>query len=119
MSKKKNTLKDLDEFLKQQAASLVTPEPVNMPVQEPATVSPAKSEGEEPTADKIISQLSALAKQNPNHFRTILYDIIIKSLEQLPHSLPEDKMLINTSLYLKSGDQWKDVIRKYWKEYGS
>lgn len=116
MSKKKNTLKDLDEFLKQQAASLVTPEPVNTPAQAPVTAAPAISEDEEPTADEIISQLSALAKQNHDHFRTALYNIIITSLERLPHSLPEDKMLINTALYLKSGNQWKDVIRKYWKE---
>jgi len=25
-------------------------------------------------------------------------------------------MLINTALYLKSGNDWKDAIRQYWRD---
>lgn len=119
MSKKKNTLKDLDEFLKQQAASLVPPEPVVLPKsQEPApqpeTSAPAPVA--EASESAILDGFIELAKKNPATFRRTLYGTIIKSLEGLPSRTPEDKMLINTALYLKSGEQWKEVIREYWKK---
>jgi hypothetical protein len=121
MSKKKNTLKDLDEFLKQQAASLVTPEPVSA---KPETVVPptdyARTErsGDEVTTDLIYKNLYALAEQDPDSFRQKLYALIIQILEAQSTSLPEDKMLINTALYLKSGEHWKESIREYWKKNG-
>lgn len=115
MSKKKNTLKDLDEFLKQQAASLVTPEPVranapSVPEAEPAQA-PASPEI---STESILRDLKRLAEQEPAAFRDKLYNIVIKALEAQPPFVAEDKMLINTALYLKSGDQWKDAIRAYW-----
>lgn len=120
MSKKKNTLKDLDEFLKQQAASLVTPEPVKANPGE--TIPPTDySKGEVAgtiTTDSIFKDLHALAQQDPESFRQKLYALIIQVLEAQSTSLPEDKMLINTALYLKSGDQWKEAIRAYWKKNG-
>lgn len=121
MSKKKNTLKDLDEFLKQQAASLVPPEPVTVP---PATeFAPEKSEAA-PVAtpqahvspSSLLNDLQSLASKEHHTFRKEFYDIIVKTLESYPTPSPEDKMLINTALYLKSGDRWKDVIRDYWKK---
>jgi hypothetical protein len=141
MSKKKNTLKDLDEFLKQQAAVIVPPTSLSERVPEPGAISevsdtspieeitspiPTKEEKKEVTfkaaekkeeeisAEKIIDELTILLQKEGHAFRGTLYDIIIKSLESKPTS-PEDKMLINTALYLKSGDKWKDVIRSYWK----
>jgi hypothetical protein len=50
MSKKKNTLKDLDEFLKQQAANLVSPERLSDKLAEaaPTKTTTAPIETDEP-----------------------------------------------------------------------
>jgi hypothetical protein len=134
MSKKKNTLKDLDDFLKQQAAVIVPPTALSEKVEEPVVVSEVISppvnevleekeekkaqkkieKEEEVSAEKIIEELNALAQKDGTAIRSTLYDIIIRSLASTTTS-PEDKMLINTALYLKSGDNWKDVIREYWR----
>jgi hypothetical protein len=126
MSKKKNTLKDLDEFLKQQAASLVTPEKLSIPsapAQEQAPASFEESVKTEPkdqqsvlNAQSVIQSIQQLARTQGPNFRRQFYDIIIKSIESQQHEVPEDKMLINTALYLKHGEQWKDAIRQYWRE---
>jgi hypothetical protein len=152
MSKKKNTLKDLDAFLKQQAATLVAPDPlstkIETPVPAPAPAAPMQQEQppvtaqtppappvqappataapvttaaiplqQEVTPEKILDDISRLADREGAAFRKTFYDLIIRSLETRPQSTPEDKMLINTALYLKSGDKWKDVIREYWKQH--
>jgi hypothetical protein len=115
MSKKKNTLKDLDEFLKQQAATLVAPEKLSEKVKEESgEVAPPQHASPEITPEKVLSDLQWLSK-NSSTFRKEFYDLIVKTIETQGQSLPEDKMLINTALYLKSGDRWKDVIRDYWK----
>lgn len=122
MSKKKNTLKDLDEFLKQQAATLVEPaslkdkiEPVAEPTQSAPIVHNTVVSSSPATADGIVQALQELSVREGAAFRKKLYDIIIQSVEKQGASLPEDKMLINTALYLKGGDQWKEVIKEYWK----
>jgi hypothetical protein len=121
MSKKKNTLKDLDEFLKQQAATLVAPTQLSEKIEEPAPVKEAaptpvkETPAAEVTIDTILHDLQTLSKKEGPAFRKKFYDLIIQSLEAQPSSSPEDKMLINTALYLKSGDRWKEVIREYWK----
>lgn len=125
MSKKKNTLKDLDEFLKQQAATLVSP----TPLADQQATSPEKKEiqaadphhhdqaSDEPvSSEKILTHLQQFARKEGPHFRTRLYDLIIKTIEAQNQDTPEDRMLINTALYLKSGDQWKDAIRSYWRK---
>jgi hypothetical protein len=117
MSKKKNTLQDLDDFLKQQAASLVTPETLTdtvepNPVAKEAEVQPLQQPVEEKVRDRF--RLS-VATDDPA-FRKKLYDFIIESVQAQKNSSPEDKMLINTALYLKSGADWKNVIREYWRE---
>jgi hypothetical protein len=122
MSKKKNTLKDLDEFLKQQASSLVTPDSVEK--EQPSTVIPPTDYSSETdaregvTTDMIYKDLIQLGQSEPESFRQKFYALIIQVLEAQKESLPEDKMLINTALYLTSGDQWKDAIREYWSKNG-
>lgn len=122
MSKKKNTLKDLDEFLRQQAAVIVPPSSLNEKLFE-SEESPAQTQHEQTTppsvhdvtVESVIAQLNALSKKEGGRFRHKLYDIVIRTLEETNQATPEDKMLINTALYLKSGDNWKDAIREYWR----
>lgn len=116
MSKKKNTLKDLDEFLKQQAASLVTPEKLpdeseTAPIASGDTSTTAKSE----TFPSVLEALKQLSTTD-NNFREKFYQMIIDLYDTGNFNHPEDKMMINTALYLKSGDNWKEAIRQYWKK---
>jgi len=133
MSKKKNTLKDLDEFLKQQAATLVSPQRLSDKIEAPKQTAahqeikeesgdvveeeiPVQKTEQSISAEKVFTDLQQLAKKEGHRFRHQFYDLIIKSIESQNQFSPEDKMLINTALYLKSGDQWKDTIREYWKQ---
>jgi hypothetical protein len=129
MSKKKNTLKDLNDFLKQQAAKLVSPAQLSEQIETPPppaaeaipvvtpqpTVEPASVVVEEVTAAKVIDAIKTLAQKEGTTTQHKLYDIILHAAESKVISTAEDKMLINTVLFLKSGDNWKDVIRDYWK----
>ena len=56
MSKKKNTLKDLDEFLKQQAATLVTPTQLS------DNISDARTEKKNPQSLKKLQRKYRLPK---------------------------------------------------------
>jgi hypothetical protein len=116
MSKKKNTLKDLDEFLKQQAASLVSPPRLaeNLPEEPLLKESPVMGE-HAATAERISEDLIRLSDVEGKNFRGTFYDLIIRTLEQLPDQSPSDKMLINTALYLKNPQNWKEAIRAYWR----
>lgn len=132
MSKKKNTLKDLDEFLKQQAATLAPPsklsdrvqaavqktvqEEAPEPLQEEA---PIQQNGHHVSAEQLLNDLRTFAKSEGHRFRHQLYDLIIRSVESQNQFSAEDRMLINTALYLKSGDQWQDSIREYWRKKNS
>jgi hypothetical protein len=123
MSKKKNTLKDLDEFLKQQAATLVTPSKLSdqveatTPTKEtPEAVVVVQPATENISTSKILSDLRHLARQEGAHFKGQLYDLIIQSVEFQDQYSPEGKMLINTALYLKNGEHWKEAIREYWRK---
>ncbi|HEX6226600.1 MAG TPA: hypothetical protein VFZ52_19400 [Chryseolinea sp.] len=111
MSKKKNTLQDLDDFLKQQAAALVTPETL---VDTPAVKTVEDVAKSQP--QQVFQELNPSGPTNDPLFRKKLYDFIIESLQTQRDSLPEDKILINTALYLKNGSDWKNAIRKYWSE---
>jgi hypothetical protein len=117
MSKKKNTLQDLDDFLKQQAATLVTPGTLSDNVEPIAEIKEPEVQSipDESGKDVVKEFQIPLSKHDPT-FRKKLYDFIIESLETQHESLPEDKMLINTALYLKSGDDWKNAIREYWRK---
>ncbi len=120
MSKKKNTLKDLDEFLKQQASLLVAPAQLGETIPGKSSVEKVPDTLVQPNVEismsKILSDLQTLAKKDDPAFRKQLYDLIIKCLEVQKNSSAEDKMLINTALYLSSGSNWKNAIREYWKK---
>lgn len=122
MSKKKNTLKDLDEFLKQQAATLVEPQRLNEKAKEegPETVkeSDTAALAINITPGKILHDLQWLAQHDKTSFRKDFYDLIIQATESQDMSSPEDKMLINTALYLKHPERWKEKIKEYWKSKG-
>ena len=122
MSKKKNTLNDLEEFLRLQASSLVTPaslsEKVNdtplktESVQHPFPVSPMASATQESLSEKELIKAVHLLAANKKAF----YQFITIVVETLPNKSTEDVLLINTALYLKGGSNWKEVVRDYWKE---
>jgi hypothetical protein len=120
MSKKKNTLKDLDEFLKQQAATLVAPPKLSV-MQEPERRTVQADAGDaltnvEITIERIMNDLQALAGKQDPKFKKDFYDLIIRTLESQTKTSPEDKILINTALYLKHGNRWKEMVRAYWKD---
>jgi hypothetical protein len=120
MSKKKNTLKDLDEFLKQQAATLVAPTPLSDKVEEPEAdlekpVAQKAAVAQEVSLEKILEDLEALSRKEGTSSRKKMYDLILHAANSGQQSLPEDKMLINTVLYLTNGTRWKDAVREYWR----
>jgi hypothetical protein len=122
MSKRKNTLNDLEEFLKLQASTLVPPQPVEssrplevpkeesriaQPLEQPTIASPAHSA----KPMDLLEEMKKLAIQNKSNF----YDHIIKAAEAMPDGA-NDVLLINTALYLKHGDNWKGGIEEYWRK---
>jgi len=121
MSKKKSTLNDLEEFLKLQASSLVTPASLGEKVKEapapkaevpqPAIASiPSSAIKEEWTEKELIKAVHELAAN-----KKAFYQFITTVVETLPNKSTEDTLLINTALYLKGGSDWKEVVRDYWK----
>ena len=125
MSKRKNTLNDLEEFLKLQASTLVPPLPVETvkPAKQPKTVEPPEADFIKPQpaevaqlykpekAIELLEGMRRLALENKGEF----YDHVIKTVEALPVG-SKDVLLINTALYLKHGDNWKEGIESYWRE---
>jgi len=113
MSKKKNTLNDLEEFLKLQASSLVTPSPLTEKVKDtPTALEQKKNETiiaviEEEDLVKKVQRLAVNKKE--------FYDFIIQVTDGLSNKTKEDTLLINTALYLKGGPDWKAVVANYWK----
>jgi len=108
MAKRKNPLKDLDAFLKQEASSFVKPD--STPASEESSYTLNSKE-------EIIEAIGQLAEQNPANYREALFDIVKTAIEQLDYTSSEDKMLINTILYLKDKNNWKENISSYWEEH--
>ena len=108
MSKNKNPLKDLDLFLKQQAASFVNPTPLSEKIQVEETLS--ESTPSEKREETILQSIERLIDQNP----AALYDMLIQAAEKKNSS--ERTVLINTALYLKNTKNWKEAIREYWNK---
>ncbi|TRX58295.1 hypothetical protein FNH22_14650 [Fulvivirga sp. M361] len=120
MAKRKNPLKDLDSFLKQEAASIVAPDQVNVTSSSPEALSDTadvivKETSKSTTKEDVIAFLKNLHSTNPHDFRTELFYIIQKSLETSGMKHSSDKMLMNTILYLENPQNWKEAIRNYWK----
>ncbi|MFZ2906060.1 MAG: hypothetical protein WAZ98_07660 [Cyclobacteriaceae bacterium] len=114
MSKNKNPLKDLDLFLKQQAASFVNPTPLSEKIEaEPQSEAAPVAI---PANESLLQSIERLMEQNPS----ALYDLLIEAAEKKTSA--ERTMLINTALYLKStgylssGQDWKVAIREYWSK---
>ena len=122
MSKKKNTLSDLEEFLKLQASSLVTPASLPNKIAkeelthtEPTPIasivsnefSPQKSSLEDIT--KAVHQLALSDKK-------AFYNFIVNVTKTLPNYSTDDALLINTALYLKGGANWKEMVKEHWKK---
>lgn len=111
MAKRKNPLKDLDAFLKQEAKNFVEPDPVNVEIEthqetkEKVTASTSLL-----TEENIIQYLSSL-KQSDNHS---FYEVLKRAIERAGLEPAENKMLINTVLYLQNKNDWKETIRDYW-----
>lgn len=102
MSKKKNTLKDLDEFLKQQAAVLVPPAPLAEAVQTARE------------SVKHTAMASSPAVESPGFSKEELYDMVLAALESQKSLTSEDTMIINSILYVRNQPNWKEAVRTYW-----
>lgn len=102
---KKNPLNDLDQFLQQEAHAIVAPSSLSEKLKPtaPAENVPAGNVS-------IEEQLVQLAKQNPKQF----YDALIAIGEKM--SDERNTMLINTALYLKHGEGWKEAVKAYWEK---
>ena len=110
MSKKKNTLNDLEEFLKLQASALITPPALSEQVKKVEPSPPASTVLVKQPPKDIVEEVKTFAKVDKRAF----YDLIIQVAGDLPNS-SQDTLLINTALYLKNGDRWQDAIREYWR----
>lgn len=111
MSKNKNPLKDLDLFLKQQAASFVSPTPLSEKIQSTSQAQPEVSAATtQPSDETLLQSVERLMDQDPS----ALYDLLIEAAEKKTST--ERTMLINTALYLKNTDNWKEAIREYWSK---
>ena len=124
MSKRKNPLQNLDEFLKQEATSFVTPKKLSEP--KPIAPAPQTSVVSEPqpstakpadvTAEYILNLIQKLANKNNVTVRQQLLELVRLQLEENGIKSSKDKMLINTILYLQSGDSWKEKVAEYWEK---
>ncbi len=122
MSKKKNTLSDLEEFLKLQASSLVTPTSLTYTIVKeevthivPTPIIPIVSKEFAPqksSVDEITKAVHQLALSDKKAF----YSFIVNATKYLPNYATEDALLINTALYLKGGKNWKEVVKEHWKK---
>lgn len=101
---KKNPLNDLDQFLQQEAHSIVEPSSLSDKLKQGA-----QAEQTVQSTHSVEEQLMSLARQNPKQF----YDTLIAVGEKMDTT--KNTMLINTALYLKHGDAWKEEVKRYWE----
>ena len=113
-AKRKNPLKDLDAFLKQEAASLVTPEKVETPAPEQVSAPVVPEKSAETSMAAIIQELKSRIQQQGEGFKAEFYELIQQVLESQQQLSSKDIMLINTLLYLRNQDNWKERIKEYW-----
>lgn len=113
MAKRKNPLKDLDAFLKQEAKNFVQPNKVKAPSikEESANAYNLQATTSEQLTDENVAKyLSELKLKGDESF----YTVIQSAVEKAGLESSENKMLINTLLYLKDKDNWKDAVKEYW-----
>jgi hypothetical protein len=116
MAKRKNPLKDLDAFLKQEAKNFVQPNRVTEKTKEEEVAVPAPKKREAaptPTPlskESVMEYMANLSQSSNKEF----YEIVKTSLEKSGAKSAEDKMLINTLLYLNDKTNWKENIKAYW-----
>ncbi len=103
MSRNKNPLKDLDLFLRQQASSLAIPKPLG------ESISPQSTRQHAEEGESLVQQLIHLAQTDRQQF----LDAVIQAAEA--SNLPESTLIINTALYLKHPENWKEAVLNYWK----
>lgn len=119
MSKKKNTLSDLEEFLKLQASSLVTPPSLTEKVKKEEAIpviAPARITRETVPSGISEEDISTALQQLSGRDKKAFYNLIVRTTKNLPNYSSEDVLLINTALYLKGGSNWKETVREYWKK---
>jgi hypothetical protein len=102
---KKNPLNDLDQFLQQEAHSIVAPASLSDKLKPTTPTQPVSA-----TGGGAEEQLLTLAKQHPQQF----YDTLISIGEKMDTT--KNTMLINTALYLKHGEGWKEAVKEYWEK---
>lgn len=111
MAKKKNTLKDLDAFLKQEAKSFVQPDTVK---KEAISETPQTATQPAITASITLDDNAVIEFLASKTSAEDMYSIIQNAIEKSGRTSAENKMLINTLLYLKDKDNWKENIKTYW-----
>lgn len=130
MSKRKNTLNDLEEFLKLQASTLAAPKPVDVPREvEPVTAKPVEEKRQVEVVERVVEkivekivpapaqavdlkeELQKIASRDKAEF----YNLLLNTFNTVPQA--KDALLINTLLYLKHGDNWKSGIEQYWSKF--
>lgn len=125
MSKRKNPLQNLDDFLKQEATSLVSPKKFGEPKKEKQPA-PPESVAEElkptpvrpadVTPENIAELIRKLADKNNLSMRDQFLELAQYILENHTAGNAKDKMLINTILILKYPENWREKIEEYWEK---
>ncbi|MEM8567452.1 MAG: hypothetical protein AAGF85_13410 [Bacteroidota bacterium] len=108
MAKRKNPLKDLDSFLKQEASSIIEPEKIS-PAEQPDTIIPDSLKEED-----VLNYFKKLALEDEKTSSKAFLNALQKVIESQGVKKGTDKMLLNTLLYLQNQDNWKEAIAKYW-----
>ena len=125
MSKRKNPLQNLDDFLKQEATSLVTPKKLSVPKAVPQEVAPtteipakpATARPSAPVSIELVSEmLQKLANKNNISVKQQLAELTKYILEENGLESSKEKMLLNTILYIQHGDTWREKVAEYWEK---
>lgn len=126
-SKRKNPLRNLDDFLKQEASTLVTPNKFSEPKKEaPPEEAPQESlvseksnevfQPVEVTQEHVIKLIHQLAAKNKTTVKKQLMELVKHIIEENGLDSSNDKMLINTILYLEDPENWRDKIAAFWEK---
>lgn len=125
MSKRKNPLQHLDDFLKKEASSLVTPKSLGdtdkekteapresvVEEQQPSSVKPV-----EVSKEHITELIRQLADKNNLSMRDQLLNLVQHIIENHTAGDAKDKMLINTVLIIKNPENWREKVEEYWEK---